>query len=251
MHIHSICVGTGEIGKPIYELIRGVFETAPLDIKHYPETDATSCNYLNVCIPGDLEDFDKIVLDFIERFNPAVVIIHSTVLPGTTNLLNAKVKERNLDAIVFHSPVNGKHANNQMKADLLFYTKLVGYPVECDKFSLSLVENYLTSIGFKVKMIKNPLTTEWSKILSTTYFGLIIAYHQEIERICKTFDLDFDDVIWIFKELKDIRPPHFSGIISGHCVVPNIKLAKKVYDSSLMDWILYSNDLKKGIKDGS
>ena len=87
--------------------------------------------------------------------------------------------------------------------------------------------------------------TEWLKVLSTTYFGLIIAWHQEIERMCDAFGLDFDSVIDFFKYQEDITPPHYSGVIGGHCVLPNIKVIKDVWQSDLLDWIEKSNEEKK------
>ena len=80
---------------------------------------------------------------------------------------------------------------------------------------------------------------------------MIIAFHQEIERICDWFDIKFEDVVYIFPELKDIQPPHYSGVIGGHCVMPNIELAKKIYDSKLLNWIEESNNLKKELIDGT
>ena len=34
---YTVCVGIGEIGKPLYELLNGVHRTLPIDPIHYPE----------------------------------------------------------------------------------------------------------------------------------------------------------------------------------------------------------------------
>ena len=54
-----------------------------------------------------------------------------------------------------------------------------------------------------------------------------------------------ENVIDIFKYQEDTISPHYSGIIGGHCVMPNIKVIKEIWPSELLDWIEWSN-FKKG-----
>jgi hypothetical protein len=41
-------------------------------------------------------------------------------------------------------------------------------------------------------------------------------------------------------------PPvrYFPGVIGGHCLMPNIKILKTVFDSEILDAIEHSNDSK-------
>jgi UDP-N-acetyl-D-mannosaminuronate dehydrogenase len=242
MEIYTVVVGIGEIGRPVYELINGVFKTLPIDPVHYPGNQEimVACGFMHICIPGELPDFNDIVLDYINQYEPDYVFIHSTVLPGTCRYLQTKTK-----AAIISSPVHGKHHNNQMKKDMLCYPKYVGLPKDSLDYIGAVVNDHLAAAGFAdIRITEGTEEVEWLKVLSTTYFGLIIAWHQEIERICDEFGLNFNKVIDIFKHQDDIKPPHYSGVIGGHCVMPNIKLIKEIWQSDLLDWIENSNILK-------
>ena len=243
MEYHTVVVGTGEIGKPIYELASGVFRTLPIDPIHHPDNEdkIVLCDFMHICIPGEIENFNLIILDYIRQYEPEFVFIHSTVVPGTCRFLQSKTK-----SIIISSPVHGKHHNNQMKKDMLRYPKYVGIPEGSFGHIGNAVYEHLTAMGFSdVRIIESTENTEWLKVLSTTYFGLIIAWHQEIERICDKFNLDFDIVTSFFKYQDDIKSPHYSGIIGGHCVLPNIKIIKSIWQSDLLNWIENSNEMKK------
>jgi UDP-N-acetyl-D-mannosaminuronate dehydrogenase len=243
-YYECVCIGTGEIGKPLYELINGSFKTLAIDPEHYPENNETKavCFVMHVCIPGDLKHFEDIVLDYIDKYQSGIVYIHSTVRPGTCDFIQSEIGD---EALIVSSPVHGKHHNNQMKKDMLRYPKYVGVP-KLKNIDRDAVREHLELIGFAdVRLVNGCENTEWLKVLSTTYFGLIIAWHQEIERICDHFGLLVDEVVDIFKYQDDIKPPHYSGVIGGHCVMPNIKIIKEIWQSDLLDWIEKSNEEKK------
>lgn len=238
-----VVVGIGEIGRPLYELLNVVYKTLPIDPLYYPENTGiqASTDFLHVCVSGNLKNFDDLILEYINTYKPSVVFIHSTVVPGTTSRLNDKT-----NTIIINSPVHGKHKDNQMKNDMLRYTKYIGSPVILKEKTIDLISNHLKNIGFSdVKFLENSFSTEWLKVLSTTYFGLIIAWAQEVERICDEFGLNYNDVTDFFKHQEDITPPHYAGIIGGHCVLPNIKIIKNIYNSELLNWIEESNKAKK------
>lgn len=240
---HTVCVGTGEIGKPLYELLKGSHRTLPIDPIHYPENQGkiVNCDFMHVCIPGELENFDKMILDYVHHYEPDFVFIHSTVVPGTCKFLQTKTK-----AVIISSPVHGKHHNNQMKKDMLRYPKYVGIPEGSFGYVEDSVHEHLAAVGFSdVRITEGTDDIEWLKVLSTTYFGLIVAWHQEIERICDKFDLEFDIVTDIFKYQDDIKPPHYAGIIGGHCVMQNVETIKEIWQSELLEWVAKSNKIKK------
>ena len=114
----------------------------------------------------------------IKKYNPKLTIINSTVLPGTT----AQIFETTNAAIV-HSPVRGVHA--RMHRDLLRYTKYIGAP-HID-YSM-LAKQHFESVGLKTKIVSNSKTSELTKLLSTTYYGVLIGWAQEVNRICKKYN---------------------------------------------------------------
>lgn len=239
---NSICMGTGEIGKPLYELINGSFLTLPIDPEHFPENELTICDYLHICIPGNLDNFKEIVLSAALCTNAIFVIIHSTVIPGTTDDIQSSLH----NTVVIHAPVHGKHHNNQMKKDMLRYPKYLGLPEKITKKQKDDIINYFKIVGFAdIRPVDGSRSTEWLKVLSTTYFGLQIAWAQEVERICDKFNLDYKNVTDFFSIQEDIKPPHYSGQIGGHCVLPNIKIINSIYDSLACRFINDSNELKR------
>lgn len=240
-----ICMGTGEIGKPLYELFSGVYKTLPIDPIHYPDNEVSPCNFLHVCIPGNLKTFKDEIKKVYLWATPKYIIIHSTVVPGTIDKIQTEFA-----CPIIHAPVQGKHAGNQMKKDMLRYPKYLGFPHSITDTEIDDVIKHFEAVGFNlVKPIRGVKNTEWQKVLATSMFGWQIAWAQEVERICDKFGLDFDSVTDIYNYIEDIIPPHYSGIIGGHCVMPNIELISKVYNSPALEFIEKSNELKKQRED--
>ena len=108
-NIKVVCVGTGEIGKPIFELINGVYNALPVDPDHYPLNGdiATSADFLHINIPGNLPNFKDIVIGYIQKYRATYTIIHSTVVPGTTEAICKAT-----DSFVVHSPEFAVRSDN-------------------------------------------------------------------------------------------------------------------------------------------
>jgi UDP-N-acetyl-D-mannosaminuronate dehydrogenase len=237
-HLESVAVlGLGEIGKPLFDLISEKYPTRGIDID--TEVVETSFDTLHVCYPFDGHDFVGTTVDYITRFHPSLVIINSTVAMGTTR--------RIFDAVgtpIAHSPVRGKH--RRMREELLSYTKFIG---GIDGAAGQRAQEHFSRIGMKTKLLESPEASELAKLTETTYFGLLIAWAQEVERYCRRFDVSYDEVASIYEEIDYLpRTKFFPGIIGGHCVMPNIDLLKNDISSALLDAIEESNELKKALE---
>jgi len=58
--------------------------------------------------------------------------------------------------------------------------------------------------------------------------------------------LDYDEVVSYYDEIGYLPRVKFtSGIIGGHCVMPNIEILKTMFKSDFLDAIERSNELKK------
>jgi hypothetical protein len=76
----------------------------------------------------------------------------------------------------------------------------------------------------------------------------MIACFQEMHRISKHFEADFDEVVDFLEDthrLRFDRPIMFPGLIGGHCLIQNIELLLDVYDSEFLRLILKSNEERK------
>ena len=227
-------VGLGEVGKPLMELISPHHHTTGIDIEP-PPADLRDIDVLHVCFPFQIRDFVGETLRCMELFRPALTVINSTVGVGTTR----QVAIRSGLAVV-NSPIRGKHA--RMLQDLAKYQKFIG-AIE-PEHGRKAAEHF-ESVGLKTKVLTSPEATELAKLTETTYFGLMIAWAQELERYCDRSGASYDEIISFYEEIQFFpRVQYFPGIIGGHCVMPNIELLRKFEQSVLLDAIRTSNEMK-------
>jgi len=224
-------LGYGEIGKALAKFYKNP------KIKDLARDDGlTSVDILHVCIPWS-DDFVKIVKKEIKEIKPKLTIINSTVAPGTT---------KKIGGMVVHSPVRGVHP--KLFEGIKTFIKYIGAD---NKEAAKIAEKHFKSLGIKTKTFYPSTTTELGKVLDTTYYGAIIAWHKEMKEICKKFGVNFEEAVTDFntsynegyKKLGKhnvIRPVMYvdSKPIGGHCVVPNAEILKKHFKSEVLDLIL-------------
>ena len=243
-------LGYGEIGKAIHELysedssiaryLRSGMEyqvfVKDLDF----DEGIRHCDYLHVCIPYS-DDFVDQICECIEKENPKNVIIHSTVQVGTTR----KIVEQSGLINICHAPVRGVHPdlNKGLKTFLMY----LGYDEtqHSTKDFIYEVDLLLGSIQIRTKIVNKFETSELAKLASTTYYGMCIAFHGEMQSLCGEMGLSFEEVMteWNkdynngYKKLDMdhvvrpvLTPPAFlrpDGAIGGHCIIPNAKLLQE------------------------
>src|SRR5438309_4681620 len=229
-----VVVGLGEVGRPLFEIASRHHQTIGVDIepvaKKFQEIDV-----MHICFPFQIKDFVGETTRRIEHFKPALTIIDSTVAVGTTRA----VAERS-GATVVNSPVRGKHI--RMVEDLFHYTKFVG---ALDSAAAERAAAHFQSLGMKTRILSSPEATELAKLTETTYFGLMIAWAQEVERYCDHLGLNNDEVVSIYEEITFLLPvKYFPEIIGGHSVRPNIEILSQLGHSEFLHAIKWSNGNK-------
>ena len=114
---------------------------------------------------------------------------------------------------------------------------------------------HFEKLGLKVKVLKSCRETELAKLFETTYRAWMIACFQEMHRISRAFDAEFDEAVDFLEDTHKERfdsPVMFPGVIGGHCLIPNTELLLKSYDSEFLRLILKSNEKRKEeIKDAT
>jgi len=246
-------LGLGEVGQAIKEVYLNnpkgkEFEIVVCDKAknlyqfEVPNDEGDVMQYLHICLPYN-EKFEDLVEAVCKKYNPGITIIHSTVKVGTTKRLNDKVGR------VVHSPIRGVHP--KLYEGVKTFVKYIGY----DEFDVGnmIATHFSDDLGLDVGMFENSKTTELGKLLSTTYYGMAIAFHNYTNKICKENGLDFDKVMTDFngtynegyKKLGKenvIRPVLYApedGKIGGHCIIPNAKILKEQFgDSEVLKMIL-------------
>jgi UDP-N-acetyl-D-mannosaminuronate dehydrogenase len=229
-----VVVGLGEVGKPLLEIASEHHRAIGVDIAP-PTEPIGNVDVLHVCYPFQIKDFLGETARYIKLFKPSLTIINSTVAVGTTRA----VAERT-GAAVAYSPVRGKHV--RMREELRSYTKFVG---AIDPASGQHAAEHFESIGLKTKILSAPEAAELAKLTETTYFGLMIAWAQEVERYCDQVDQSYEEIASFYDEISFFPSiKYFPGIIGGHCVMPNIEILRKLNDSPILRAIQSSNQKK-------
>ena len=222
----DIILGMGEVGETLFDLlVDRKIDCIGIDLdnskcKNYSKNEIIkNPKYLHVCLPGELIKFTDIVIEYIEKIkNIQAIIIHSTVKPGTTKIIQEKVSPP-----VLFSPVRGVH--RRFLDDIKKYTKFISFD---DTDIDSKIKKDLEKRFEKVDWMSTTKTAELAKILvDTTYYGWLINYAQLTKMICEKENVDFDEMWKFADEIHENlgnRPKMFPGIIGGHCVIPNLDL---------------------------
>ena len=242
----DIILGMGEVGETLFDLLveRGI-DCVGIDLdsskcKNYSEnTIIENLEYLHVCLPGELSQFVDITVNWINKIEGIkVVVVHSTVKPGTTKSIQEK-----LNIPILFSPVRGVH--KRFLDDIKKYTKFISSD---DKQVDSKIKIDLEKRFEKVNWMSTTKTAELAKILvDTTYYGWLITYAQITKMICEKEGVDFDEMWKFADEIHENlgnRPKMYPGIIGGHCVIPNLSLV----ENENLDMIKKINELYEKFK---
>lgn len=228
----TLVVGLGEVGAALAAVLdrNETVLRHDLDRVKIEEPIAT----MHLCIPfQSAHQFETVALGYISRFKPALTIINSTVIPGTTR----SIAEKSGSAVAY-SPVRGKHV--RMEQDLLHYCKFVAAPAGADAAS---AEEHFQAAGMKTRRMNEVESLELAKLAETTYFGVCIAFAQEMNRYAARVGGDYSESIDFFEEVAFLpRERYYPGFIGGHCVIPNIKLLLQIAPSNALEAILDSNE---------
>lgn len=231
-------LGYGEVGQAVAKFYKNP------KIKDLTRDDGLEgVEILHTCIPWS-KNFVKIVKKEIKKIKPKLVIIHSTVAPGTT---------KKIGKIAVHSPVRGMHPD--MYFGIKTFVKYVGAD---NKKAGESAKKHLESLGIKIKLFMPSETTEIGKLLDTTYYGLIIAWHGEMKKLCDKYKVDFEKAVADFNKTYNegytklgkknvIRPvlyPPKNGI-TGHCICENAEILKKHFKSQAINLVLRYREKKK------
>ena len=229
-----VIVGLGEVGKPLFEIIKMRHEVFGVDIDL--AAPLNRCDIMHICFPFRGRTFVTQVVEYIERYQPALTIINSTVAPGVTRRIADEA-----GVPVVNSPIRGKHT--RMREEMLHYTKFIG---AFDPESAARAVQHFESVGMKTRVLATPEATEIAKLTETTYFGILIAWAQEVERYCREVGASYDEVVSFYEEIKFFPSvKYFPGVIGGHCVIPNISILLEQFPSGVLQAIVQSNTLRE------
>ncbi|MEM3626476.1 MAG: GDP-mannose dehydrogenase [Candidatus Bathyarchaeia archaeon] len=246
-----LVLGLGEVGRALFESLKesGKFEVYGFDVDEEKMRAVgmvempSEVDVMHVCIPcHSREEFVDTVINNVERFKPKLVIINSTVYPGTT----LEVHKHCSNSLVVHSPIRGVHKSlEHMKWELKRWKKYIG---GVDSEAAEAARKHFEKLGLKTKVLKGCMETELAKLFETTYRAWMITCFQEMHRVSRHFKADFDNIVDFLEDTHKVRldrPIMFPDLIGGHCIIPNVELLLKAYDSEFLRLILKSNEQRR------
>ena len=228
----TIVAGMGEVGRPLHTILSKVYDCVGIDVA--PAEVNRPCEVLHICYPFQIRDFVGTTVSYVEKYRPELVVINSTVSVGTTR----KVQER-VSCPIVYSPVRGKHV--KMEQELVRYKKFIG---GSDPASMDHAKRHFEGAGMKVGIFRNSETAEVSKLLETTWLGILVGWAQEIERMAEQCGASYEEVNLFIEEIDFLPSNVFPGHIGGHCVMPNIAILRERFRSKMLDAVVESNEAK-------
>ena len=233
----ALVIGAGQIGQAVYKIIKPVHEAHLRDVE---EMSVDGIEVLHICYPDSL-DFVTNTLAYIERYQPAFTLIHSSIAVGKTDECGEHV---------LHCPVRGRHPN--LEKEIPAFQLFVAGRKEEDALK---AQEYLERCDLVVKRIDEPRATEVCKLLSNIHMGLEIAWRQEVDRILSEFGISAG----IYEAWEDsynlgyritgdehlTRPRLKPDPIGGHCILQCLEILRAQYGSTLLDAINESNEKTK------
>lgn len=224
-----LVIGLGEVGRPLLETLRGTHQAVGRDVGHQA---FHGVRILHLCFPFGPE-FVSAANRYVRLYEPEVVVVNSTVVPGTTRAI-----QQATGTAAVYSPVRGKHA--RMAEELQRYRKFVA---GTSAQAVAAAEDHFAAAGMITQRMSSFESLELAKLLETTYFGVLIAWAQEMDRFAVSVDADYWEALGFFEEIGFFPPVGFEpGYIGGHCVMPNLDLLEQVRRSPWIDAVRNSND---------
>jgi len=164
-------------------------------------------DFVFVCVPTPMKKDGSQDLSFVENFfktakEGPIYIIKSTVIPGTTNLLNEKFK--NLKIIFSPEFLTERTA----KLDILTQTRII---LGGNKKLTSEVRN-IYNIRFKNKTVieTDSLTAEYIKYMNNTFFASKVSIMNEFYRLAKHLGVDWETALYGFVSDQRIGDSHLN-----------------------------------------
>lgn len=197
---------------------------------------------IHICIPCREKDvFVEATVGYVKQFKPRLVIIDSTIVPGASMDVHNRCR-----CLVAHSPIRGVHENlENMKWEVRRWTKYIG---GANAKAAEATSKHFKKLGLKTRVLKGCAETELTKLFETTYRVWMITCFQEMHRISRHFKTDFCQIMDFLADTHRTRldrPIMFPGVVRGHCLVPNLELLLRSYDSEFLRLALKSNKKRR------
>ena len=266
-------VGQGFVGSAVREGLRDYFDLATFDLNKKEDFAVNELsnlvyqsNIIFQCLPTPMRksgecdtrlventvlEIDRLAGEF--NFNDRIVVIKSTVPPGTTEHLNSKVE--NIQVVFNPEFLTEANAINDYKNQNRI---IIGGP----RPATSVLKTVFDKAFPKASIIKTGSNTaEMVKYFINTFLSTKVSFANEIRQICERSNIDYDKVVEYALYDQRLGKSHFSSPgpdgsygFGGHCVRGNVKvktnqggisfeeLYNKFVDSSILNMTIESTN---------
>lgn len=230
----TLIIGAGQIGTALKEVLSPHHDVYLRDVEPLFLADI---EVLQICYP-DHDGFEETTREYIRFYKPTLTIINSSIRVGMT-------KKCGNDVV--YSPVRGRHPNliKEMKS----FRKFVSSHNQGKALEATF---YFEKANWPCLISKSPENLEFMKVMSNVHMGLEVAWRQEVQRMMDVLGIDpseyeawektYRDGYLAVQDFNLIRPIMNPDPIGGHCILPCIELLKERCPSTLLDFILESNE---------
>ena len=250
-------IGQGFVGNAVRMGLTNFF-----DIETYDIALVSTCNSLNelasksdiifTCLPTPMEESGKCHLGIVEKVldelnlkeENKIIIIKSTIPPGTTENWNKKYK--NLQIVFNPEFLTEANAVNDFKNQNRI---IIGGP----RPATTKVKRIFNKAFPKVPLIKTGSTTaEMVKYFINSFLSTKVSFVNEMYQICEKLEIDYDKVIEYVKYDERLGKSHLNVPgpdgdfgYGGHCFPKDVKaLIEVAYSLGISPTILLATDAK-------
>jgi len=194
----ALIIGSsGQVGRALFRAMKRRFnimkhDIAPKITKEGEKADVhadpkeASKLITHICIPHS-KDFNAIIKEYNKTYSPSLMIIHSSIPPGTTKSLLEK------DIPVVHSPT---FFDERDFKSIVYWRKLIGY----DDDNLGLMALQHTSQFLNAIPVGASISTELADICLGLYYTTCIGICQEIKTIFEALSSNYDVMTTVIDE---------------------------------------------------
>ena len=227
----TLVIGIGEVGTALAAVLDRTEKVLRHDLDRVKISEPIGTMHL--CFPfQSRQQFETVARGYIERFQPPLTIINSTVLPGTTRSI-----AKQSGSAVAYSPLRGTHEGAEQ--DLMRYIKFVAAP---DWVEAAAAEAHFQAAGLKTRRMAEVESLELAKLAENAYLGVRVAFAHEMSRFAERVGGNYSEAMDFFEEIDSlVRQQYSPGYIEGH-VVPNLKQLLQIAPSPMLEAILDSNE---------
>ncbi|MFA5557930.1 MAG: hypothetical protein WDA59_00515 [Methanofastidiosum sp.] len=200
-------VGLGIVGNALYKLLSGKGYKIN---RHDPEKgfrdNIDKAEIIFVCVNDKSEDMalvQEVIKDINKKNKKAIIIIRTTLIPGTTDALIKKYKRT-----IIYMPEFLRSWNAH--ADTMNPDKIVIGTSDREAFK-RLINLFKVNIPIdKVFQVK-PVEAEIAKLALNSLAVIKVVFAEEIYDLAKSLGADYEHIYKIFKADRNVNPRHLEA----------------------------------------